>query len=263
MTPTEDADFETAARTLYASPLANFTSARNTAARTNPQLKKLPKPSVGAWAVNMLASSQPTVLERVTELAHELRQAQSSGDAEQMRDLARQRRQVIRTVTDAATDLAESIGQRVSTTARTEIETTLHAAVSSPDAAAAVASGLLVHGISADGIDVPDLSDAVIGRHSPKADVAAPTRPNPALKRARAALESAISDLNIAQAAFDAQTERRNVIDTRVEEAKRALQQVEAEAESVRHDVGLATKARDTATRSAEHARRVLDGLEP
>ena len=87
---------------LYALPYAEFVGARTAAAKEvgaggsagsdaralAAEVRSLPKPSVAAWAVNMLAAHSPGTLQEVAELGTTMRAAQSALDAAALRSLA-------------------------------------------------------------------------------------------------------------------------------------------------------------------------------
>jgi hypothetical protein len=154
---------------LYALPLDDFVAARTAAAKTSAgsgkelpaAIKALPKPSVAAWTVNMLAMHQPEVLEQLAGLGGKMREAQTSLDAPAMRELARERRTLLSAAVDAAKSEAERHGRSISATIASDVEETLRALTADEGAAAAVQSGLLVQTLSADGMDIVDLDGAV------------------------------------------------------------------------------------------------------
>lgn len=161
---------EVAAR-LYALPFDDFVPARTAAAKDaaaakdQPSLaaalRSLPKPSVAAWAVNMLAARQPEILRELAGLGTSMRAAQSSLDAPELRRLGHVRRQLLGSAVQAAREVAEQQGRKISGAIAAEVEATLRAATADAGAAAAVQSGRLLRGLSADGVDVVDLSGAV------------------------------------------------------------------------------------------------------
>src|SRR4051812_10335881 len=83
---------------LYAVPLAEFTPARDAAAKeqTDKELaarvKALKKPSVAAWAVNLLVRREADQIDQVLALGDSLRAAAESMSGEELRALTRQRR---------------------------------------------------------------------------------------------------------------------------------------------------------------------------
>lgn len=162
---------------LYALPFDDFVSARTAAAKEvaaaapgisaqgarslAADVRSLPKPSVAAWTVNMLAAHQPEPLRALAELGQSMRAAQSALDAAELRQLAQQRRQLLASAVRDARVVAEQHGRKISGAIATEVEETLRAATADDGAAAATQSGRLLRGLSADGVDVVDLAGAV------------------------------------------------------------------------------------------------------
>ena len=180
---------------LYALPFDNFVAARTAEAKAllagqpaTPELRSraaevraLPKPSVSAWAVNMLAWHRPEALRELAELGLAMRQAQAALDAATLRRLAGERRTLLAGAVGAVRAVAEQQGRKISATIATEVEQTLRAATADEGAAAAVRSGRLLRALTADGVDVVDLDGAVAlpDAPAPAAPAGAPT-PAPA-----------------------------------------------------------------------------------
>lgn len=154
---------------LYALPFDAFVAARTAAAKAAAAsgkdlpaaVKALPKPSVAAWAVNMLAIHEPGVLAQLAELGQRMRAAQESLDAAALRELARERRTLLGAAVDTARSVADRQGRSISATIAADVERTLQAMTADEGATAAVQSGLLVQALSADGVDTVDLEGAV------------------------------------------------------------------------------------------------------
>jgi hypothetical protein len=156
---------------LYALPFDDFVAARTAAAkdaaavegqRTRAaDVRSLPKPSVAAWTVNMLASRRPEILRELAGLGLSMRAAQSSLDAPELRRLGVERRQLLGSAVKEAKAAAAEQGRKISAAIAAEVEGTLRAATADEGAAAAVQSGCLLRSLSADGVDVVDLSGAV------------------------------------------------------------------------------------------------------
>lgn len=173
---------------LYALPFDDFVAGRNAAAKallagTSPtpelraraaEVRALPKPSVGAWAVNMLAWQQPAALHGLVDLGRTMRQAQNDLDAAALRTLARERRTLLAAAVDAARAAAAQRGRKISGTVAAEVEQTLRAATADEGAAAAVGTGRLLRALSGNGVDVVDLDGAVAVPDAPPAAAAAP-----------------------------------------------------------------------------------------
>jgi hypothetical protein len=160
---------EDVARRLYALPFDEFVPARTVAAKDaaasdrplSQAIRELPKPSVAAWAVNMLAHHRPEAVQQLSDLGQTMQDAQASLDAAALRELARERRKLLGEAVAAARLAAEEHGRKISGPVATEVEDTLRAATADPAAAAAVQSGMLLRVLSADGVDQVDLGGAV------------------------------------------------------------------------------------------------------
>jgi hypothetical protein len=164
---------------LYALPFDDFVAARTSAAKEvaaaapgrgpgvqehrslAADVRSLPKPSVAAWTVNMLAAHQPEILTELAELGRTMRAAQTALDAAELRRLAQQRRQLLASAVKDAQAVAEQHGRKISGAIASEVEETLRAATADEGAAAAAQSGRLLRGLSADGVDVVELAGAV------------------------------------------------------------------------------------------------------
>lgn len=156
---------------LYALPFDDFVAARTAAAKDAAaakerrplaaEVRSLPKPSVAAWAVNMLAARRPEALRELAGLGQSMRAAQSSLDALELRRLGQERRHLLSRAVKAAQEVAGELGRKISPAIAAEVEATLRAATADAGAAAAVQSGCLLRALSADGVDVVDLSGAV------------------------------------------------------------------------------------------------------
>ena len=156
---------------LYALPFDDFVAARTAAAKDAAaakerrslaaEVRSLPKPSVAAWTVNMLAARRPETLRELAGLGQSMRAAQASLDAPELRRLGQERRQLLGGAVKAAQAVAEELGRKISGAIAAEVEATLRAATADAGAAAAVQSGRLLRALSADGVDVVDLSGAV------------------------------------------------------------------------------------------------------
>ncbi|MFJ6159070.1 hypothetical protein ACIQF8_19405 [Pseudarthrobacter sp. NPDC092184] len=165
----EDEVLAEVANQLYAKPLDDFVAARATAAKEAAASDKelaaavraLPKPSVAAWAVNMLAVHQPDVLAQLTELGGRMRAAQASLDAASLRDLGRERRTSLSAAVETARSVAQENGRAISDAMAGDVEETLRALTADEGAAAAVRSGRLLKTLLADGVNAVDLDGTV------------------------------------------------------------------------------------------------------
>ncbi len=103
------ADLAQVADELYALAPAEFRSARDERADQAraagdrglaDAIKKLRRPTVSAWLVNQLARQAADQIEELLELGEQLRQAQQSMAADQLRQLSAQRRRKVVAVTE-------------------------------------------------------------------------------------------------------------------------------------------------------------------
>ena len=161
-----------AAEQLYALPPGDFTQARNELVRAAKDagdkpaaaaIGKLRRPSSVAWILNQMVRHHGAQLQQLLALGASLREAQTGLDAAQLRELGRQRQQVVNALARQARALSRELGHPVSDAVGIEVEETLKAALADPAAAAAVSSGQLVRGLDYAGVGEAgvDLTGAV------------------------------------------------------------------------------------------------------
>ncbi|WP_285320576.1 hypothetical protein [Pseudarthrobacter sp. lyk4-40-TYG-27] len=180
----EDEALADIADRLYAGDLDGFIAARAAAAKEAAgqdkelaaAVRALAKPSVAAWAVNMLARQRPNVLADLAALGERMRSAQESLDAAALRALARERRTLLAAAVDTARTVAAEQGRPISSPMAADVEETLRALTADEGAAAAVASGRLLKVLTADGVNQVDLAGAVA---LPGTLLAVPSSPRP------------------------------------------------------------------------------------
>ncbi|MFE5407448.1 transposase [Microbacterium sp. NPDC056569] len=272
------AQLDALAAELYAVPPAEFTAARNARAglaapALAKRLKALRKPTVSAWAVNLLARDGQ--LADAVELAAALREAQDDLDAAELSRLGRQRRQLVAALAKQAIGLAEEAGSTLSAAARDDVEKTINAAVMDAAAAAAVLTARLVKPLEAGDIDPSTLADSVGG--SLPGAVAPPPRDDLADRRARKAAEKAAREAE--RLANEAERELARV-DARRAKAQERVDHVRERIDDLRRDLAAlegderaavekldtveqerseaAAKSRDAA-QASERAQRALD----
>jgi DNA repair exonuclease SbcCD ATPase subunit len=162
-------DLADVAYELYGLAPGDFTAARNERAKQlkpdvpdlAAQVKALPKPTTAAWVVNQLVRHHGDEVEQVAQVGAALREAQDDLDRDELLALNRQRHAVLRAVTQQARALSKRLGQPVSSATADEVEQTLRAVMSDPDAAQAVRTGTLRRALSGTGFGPVDLTDAV------------------------------------------------------------------------------------------------------
>jgi hypothetical protein len=187
-----------AAHPLYGVAPAAFTTARTAAAREARQAKDralatavgaLRKPSAAAAAVNLLVRERPDDLGRLLDLGVRLREAQAALAGADLRALHTEQQRTVGEVADTAVGLLADAGGTAGAAVRGQVEATLRAAMGDPDAAAAVATGLLVRDLFSSGFEPVDVDGAVAVPDAPPL-AGAPARRTPL----RAVPESAAED---------------------------------------------------------------------
>jgi hypothetical protein len=259
---------------LYGLRPEAFTAARDERARTLRRdgsraralaVKELRRPSAAAWLVNALVRHRRDEVEQFLRLGEALRDAQDSLDAEQLRDLNRQRQTLLAAIGREARALARELGRPVSEQVADEVEETLRAGLADPAAANAVRSGRLTASLRYAGFGETDVSDLValptlrdaLADVSAAPNLPAPTSPNPSPNPspdlpawAPDADELAVREVAARQAA------------ARQAAAREAVIAVRAAEEAVRRAQGTALVAeqhRDSLLRRARSARDRLD----
>jgi len=265
---------------LYALPFSDFVTARTAAAKDAAatgqategqrslaaEVRALPKPSVAAWAINMLAAHNPETLRELARLGTSMRAAQSSLDAAALRRLGQERRQLLSGAVKTARAVAEQHGRKISGAIATEVEQTLRAATADAGAAGAVQSGRLLRALSADGVDVVDLAGAVaapaVAGTAGASPAATATPAEGSAEDVRAAAEKRPADQPRLRAV---RQEPRTPTPTAMARARSALQSAEQAARSASDDAlrreEQLSKATAEAARLADEARALREQL--
>jgi hypothetical protein len=154
-------DLESATHELYGLTPTQFTAARDArasearqAGRTDlaSSLKKLRKPSVGAWLANLLVLEQSSDVEGLIDLGGELRAPKHKLEGEQIRRVSKEKADRVSKLMREAESKASRMGQPVSAAALQELEETLEAAFADPHAAEDLCSGHLSRGLHYSGL---------------------------------------------------------------------------------------------------------------
>ncbi len=142
---------------LYAVEPAAFVAARTEAARAAREagdrelataIGRLRRPTLAAWAVNLLARNDAAGLARLVALGEALREAQQQLQGEALQRLSRQRHEVLAALARRARQLATDAGHPLGAEAAAQVEQTLGAAFADPEAAREVQQGQLVTPLS-------------------------------------------------------------------------------------------------------------------
>jgi predicted nucleic acid-binding Zn-ribbon protein len=276
---------------LYGGMPGDFTPERTTAekaARADGDrelaaaLKNLKKPSVGAWAVNLLVRREAEQIDQVLALAESLRAAAEALDGEELRALTRQRRQLTSALTTRARQLALELGSRLTQAVADQVEGTLNAAMLDAGAADAVRTGLLVTTISATGLDDSSWESAVavpsaLGtRAAPSEDAAGGSGPalhvvpeNKRLLREVAEEKLAEAEAEVAAAQKSVKKAGKAVSDlqgkrfqlrSEIDELQRRIDAIEDQVEGVDEDIEVAEQDAEDAAEALAEAESDRDG---
>lgn len=268
-----------AADELYALGPSEFVARRDTLASvakaTDPQtaalIKKLKRPTMAAWAVNLLVRRDADQIEQVFSLAVGLREAAETLDGGQLRELTSQRRHLTAALTTRARTFAAQAGNPVSGSVADQVEATLTAAVLDAGAAQAVRSGFLTGALQATGLEPTQVESLValpqaLGHLAPRVDDPVPevgqrpklrVVPDPdAGQRARRAAQHALAEAERAVVRVTGALQRaeREVaaaeadalrVQVEMEELRRRLVDLEDQAETIDGVLTAAEEVRD------------------
>jgi hypothetical protein len=266
----EDKAVEQAADELYAVPPAEFTKARDERAKALRKeskeaadaVKALRRPTVAAWALNLLARRQPKDVSKLLAAGEKLRAAQeellAGGDRAAFQKSAAAERELVAELAGAATELVAAEGERPGAGLREKVAATLHAAALDEETAAELRAGRLVKEREAiggfgdfGGSAAPAPAPAPAKRGAKPAARPAgkpkpePKGPDPALA-ARQRLAAAETDERHARRALDSAT--------------RAVEQATARAEAAKTRAEAArAHAEETAAKAAEAAKQIKE----
>ena len=274
---------------LYAGPADGFTDARNAAAREvddkalAAQVKKLKKPSVAAWSVNLLVRRESAQIDSVLELADSPRAAAEALDGDELRALTRQRRQLTTALASTARSLAREAGVRLTGAVVEQVEGMLNAAMIDPVAAQAVRTGRVLTAFTSTGVSeldvaeviaVPDALDVqavpvhgpvedeggdeetTAGLHVVPDDGARLAGAEDALEEAAGQVAAAEKDVAEVDGSIESLTARRLQLQGEADELRRKIAAIEDDVDQVDDELEEAEEARETANLVLEEARR-------
>jgi hypothetical protein len=150
-------DVESVLDELYTTPPSDFVARRETlaaAAKTAGRaddarrIHAARRPTLAAWAANLLLRSQPEESRHFLELGQALREAYHNLDADGLKDLSAQRGRVVSALSRQTARLAGEAGHRLSESVRQDLESTLRAVLADPEAADHWAGGRLVNALT-------------------------------------------------------------------------------------------------------------------
>ncbi len=263
---------------LYALAPTEFRTARDERARQAraagdadlaEAIKKLRRPTVSAWLVNLLVREDPGQVRELLELGESLREAQQALAADRLRDLSVQRRQLVGALTEEAQRLAADASQSLSAQVEREVQDTLEASLADSGIADAVGSGRLTRALSYAGLgEGVGVDDAVAVWAAPAELQVAPSRDRGPGRQAAPAKQETRQRRATSRPAREVAAGRGR---RTVEEAKRDRREAEAAeqerrqaeaAERERRRAEEAERDRREAGEDAREAQDVLDAAE-
>jgi hypothetical protein len=277
-------DIESVAAELYAKPRADFVTARNELARQAPAelaaaIRALPKPTTAAWLVNLVALRHPADVDRLIELGRALRQAYADRAGDRLRELVRQRHEVLRQLTGDVRSVARAEGHTLAGPVADQVQETFEAALLDADIGRSVQSRRLATAARVPAmVGLPALPEPPADkRREPPADKppkpATPARrETPKVDRQRderergAALARARRQVNEAKAArkraaqeLARTTKIAERASARVAELTAELDQAREAEQQAEQDVADATEQAELADRAVEDAQQLID----
>jgi len=278
-------DIEAETDALYAVAPQDFIAARTEAvARAKDtgdksaaaELGKLPKPTVAAWLLNLLVREQPDQVRQFVSLGTSLREAAESLDGDELRQLNRQRRQIVLALVQQAVAIGRSHGQRASSSVEDEVRETLEASLADPDVGETVLGGRLAKSVQYagfGGVGGGAGSSGVVRRPTAPTPVRTTTAAQPApvpdltaMRRARAqqALDDAERAVRRAERERDAEAGRWRAAEARRDELDAKVTRMRAELAEVEQQLDvaqatLAERAKDLERADAALARTTVD----
>jgi hypothetical protein len=246
------------------------------------QIKRLRKPTTAAWALNLLVRTRADDVSQLVGLGAAFRDAQASFSADQLQQLEPQRKQILREIAQSARQAAEDAGQPLSDTISADVEEALRSAMADEAAGSALATGLLVRSIDANGLDPADLHGAIaipdptpmIEPTSPRdhqttnptstdskqrhqrSDGAAVRVAEQALREAQQHSAAAASALDAARQTADAAALRRESLERERQDLQTQLTHVNEQLRDAKLEESQSKKEAQSAQRNADKARR-------
>lgn len=247
---------------LYGLPLDEFVKARTELERRLRKegdreraaaVKKLPKPSIAAWAVNQASRSQPKDRRELLDASAELRDTQErliAGEtsAADLDKAARRQRSAIDALADAAAGLLTSEGKGMADATLVRVRETLAAVAADEELAELFESGTLDRERRPAG-----LGFGFGGLGGEAAEAASPKRPSRATPTKGKPRETTGQEAKERQQALSAARER-------LKQAKAAEREAGKRQRAAERDAEKAAKGLERAERASEEARERAEG---
>ncbi|MFI0486973.1 hypothetical protein [Actinomadura sp. 9N215] len=266
-------DFSSAADELYGVRPADFVATRKRLAQDaksagdGPLAKRigaLRRPTLSAWAVNLLPRRAADDLERLLDVGAEMRAAWGKGGG--LGDLEQRRARLVGSLVRTAGELASDAGNPLREQAGREVEDTLQAATVDPGIADEVREGRLTQPRSHSGFVPagfpmapgdgeqparPEPEEKAPKKEKEEQEKARPERPKSNVTRTSAARARRAETLRKRAEEADRRLAER---EERAGAAKREAEDASATVGRLRHELERAVAERDAASRRAERA---------
>jgi len=265
-------DFEDAAEELYAHSPDEFTAARNAAAKQArsqgdrelaARITALRKPTLAAWVVNQMARRCRGDIESLLDLGRTLRESSTALSGDELRQLTRQRHQLVQALVQRARDLAATDGRRLSEDAVQGVRQTFEATLSDADSADAVAAGRLSDALEVSGFGFAGFPDpagpaAVATSRRPASPAAEATVGDLDAKRQQHVQQQELAETGLTRAEEVAQSarDRHESAQAHLRDAQAARERGKSEVDRLRAELDSALEELARATAEERTARR-------
>ena len=214
------------------------------------------RPTLAAWAANLLLRSQPVESQRFLELGRALREAYRTLDSDGIKELSNQRSSIVSALSRQAAALAREAGHVLSDAAQQDVTSTLRAVLADQDAADRWAAGRLESALTP---PADFASSGAATAAAPQKPARAPTAPPSSRTRAKDELAERRrrrrEQLARARKAVAAAEERLRTARAELQEAEREQRESEERRRAAADAVARAERgARD----AAQEAERLL-----
>ena len=253
-------DIDSVAEELYSLPPERFTAARGVsekAAKTigDEQLAaaihQLRKPSTGAWLANQLVRAHPDEVRSFLDLGPALREATAILSGDQLRELGKQRRQLVHALLQQIRGLARAAGHKISQDTSRGLEDTLHAALADERVADQLRAGRLTNTLQGAGFSPTRLAGAEREEQQAQAAVRDAATAQERAQAVADRTETALQKVTVLVSGLRAKLDEAEIEQSRREEEHR---QAQADLDSAIRAGREATRRLDEATQPREHS---------
>ncbi|MCL6737923.1 hypothetical protein [Streptomyces neyagawaensis] len=230
-------DVETVLDELYVTPPSDFVGRREVwaaAARTSGRgddaraIRGARRPTLAAWAANLLLRSRPEESRQFLQLGESLREAYRTLDPGGLKELSDQRRRVVAALSREAAGLARTAGQPLSGPVLQEVESTLRAVLADADAARRWSGGRLETALAPPSTFSSDTEASAVAPATAKRPTRATAKPSAPAKGKRSGPAEAPAASTRGREGKDELAERRRERQLRLEREQRLTQAREA-----------------------------------